>query len=269
MIGRYAVRFSALGYVAVILVAPVALIFWRAFEHGLGPFWDAITTPNAVHALKLTLELAIVAVPLNTVFGIACAIAIVRYRMPGGGLVNAIVDLPLALSPVVVGLSLYLLYARDGWFGGWLTRHGVQVLFAYPSMLLAMLFISLPFVVREVVPVLREIGIDAEEAAATLGASAFTTFRRITLPAIRWAVTYGVVLTTARVLGEFGAVSIVSGGIAGRTQVLTQYVQASYENFDLTGAYAASVVLAGLAVATLVAMTVAKPKEERSGHRDA
>jgi len=269
MIGKYVVRFSALGYVAVILIAPVALIFWRAFEHGFGPFWDAITTPNAVHALKLTLQLAIVAVPLNTVFGIACAIAIVRYRMPGSGLVNAIVDLPLALSPVVIGLSLYLLYARDGWFGGWLTKHGVQILFAYPSMLLAMLFVSLPFVVREVVPVLREIGIDAEEAAATLGASAFTTFRKITLPAIRWAVTYGVVLTTARVLGEFGAVSIVSGGIAGRTQVLTQYVQASYENFDLTGAYAASVVLAGLAVATLVAMTIIKPKEERSGHRDA
>jgi len=269
MTGRYAVRVTALGYVAVILVAPVALIFWRAFEHGLGPFWAAITTPDAVHALKLTLELTIVAVPLNTAFGIACGLAIVRYRLPGMGLVNALVDLPLALSPVVVGLALYLLYARDGWFGAWLTDHGVQMLFAYPSMLLAMLFISLPFVVREVVPVLREVGIEQEEAAATLGASALATFRRITIPAIRWAIAYGVVLTTARCLGEFGAVSIVSGGIAGRTQVLTQYVQASYENFDLTGAYAASVLLAGLAIATLVAMTVVKPKEERGGDRDA
>ncbi len=178
MTGKYVVRFSALGYVAVILVAPVALIFWRAFEHGLGPFWDAISNPFAVHALKLTLELTLVAVPLNTVFGIACAIAIVRYRMPGAGLVNAIVDLPLALSPVVVGLALYLLYARDGWFGGWLTTHGIQMLFAYPAMLLATLFVSLPFVVREVVPVLREVGIEQEEAAATLGASAFTTFRQ-------------------------------------------------------------------------------------------
>jgi sulfate/thiosulfate transport system permease protein len=269
MTGRYAVRVTALGYVAVILVAPVALIFWRAFEHGLGPFWAAITTPDAVHALKLTLELTIVAVPLNTAFGIACGLAIVRYRLPGMGLVNALVDLPLALSPVVVGLALYLLYARDGWFGAWLTDHGVQMLFAYPSMLLAMLFISLPFVVREVVPVLREVGIEQEEAAATLGASSLATFRRITIPAIRWAIAYGVVLTTARCLGEFGAVSIVSGGIAGRTQVLTQYVQASYENFDLTGAYAASVLLAGLAIATLVAMTVVKPKEERGGNRDA
>jgi len=269
MIGRYVVRLSSLGYVAVILVAPVALIFWRAFEHGLGPFWAAITTPDAVHALKLTLELTIVAVPLNTAFGIACGLAVVRYRLPGMGLVNALVDLPLALSPVVVGLALYLLYARNGWFGTWLTDHGVQMLFAYPSMLLAMLFISLPFVVREVVPVLREVGIEQEEAAATLGASSLATFRRITIPAIRWAVAYGVVLTTARCLGEFGAVSIVSGGIAGRTQVLTQYVQASYENFDLTGAYAASVLLAGLAIATLVAMTVVKPKEERGGDRDA
>ena len=269
MTARYGVRFLSLGYLAVILVAPVGLIFWRAFEHGLGPFWAAITTPDAVHALKLTLELTIVAVPLNTAFGIACGLAIVRYRLPGMGLVNALVDLPLALSPVVVGLALYLLYARNGWFGTWLTDHGVQMLFAYPSMLLAMLFISLPFVVREVVPVLREVGIEQEEAAATLGASSLATFRRITIPAIRWAVAYGVVLTTARCLGEFGAVSIVSGGIAGRTQVLTQYVQASYENFDLTGAYAASVLLAGLAIATLVAMTVVKPKEERGGDRDA
>ena len=143
------------------------------------------------------------------------------------------------------------------------------MLFAYPAMLLATLFVSLPFVVREVVPVLREVGIEQEEAAATLGASAFTTFRKITIPAIRWAIAYGVVLTTARCLGEFGAVSIVSGGIAGRTQVLTQYVQASYENFDITAAYSASVLLAALAIATLVAMTIVKPKEERSGNRGA
>ncbi len=269
MIGRYAVRFTALGYLAVILLAPVTIIFWRAFEHGLGPFWSAISNPDAVHALKLTVMVTIVVVPLNTAFGIACGIAIVRHRMPGMGLVNAIVDLPMALSPVVVGLALYLLYGRDGWFGGWLFAHDIRVLFAFPAILLATLFVSLPFVVREVVPVLREIGIDQEEAAATLGSSAFTTFRKITLPSIRWAVAYGVVLTTARALGEFGAVAIVSGGIAGRTQTLTQYVQASYENFDLTGAYAASVVLAGLAIATLFLMTMLRPREEARGNRDA
>src|SRR3954463_13174040 len=256
MTARRGIRAVSLGYLVVILVAPVGLIFWRAFEHGLHPFWAAISNPTAVHALKLTLEITVVAVPLNTAFGILCAIAIVRHRVPGMGLVNALVDLPLALSPVVVGLALYLLYGRSGWFGGWLNEHGMRILFAYPGMLLATAFVSLPFVVREVVPVLREIGTEQEQAASTLGASAFTTFRRITLPAIRWAVAYGVVLTTARCLGEFGAVAIVSGGIAGRTQTLTQYVQASYENFDQTGAYAASVLLAALAVVTLILMTV-------------
>src|SRR2546422_7042914 len=151
MIVRSSVRVTSLAYLAVIRVGPVGLIFWRAFEHGWHPFWAAISNPDAVHALKLTLEVAVVAVPLNTIFGILCALAIVRHRIPGMGFVNAIVDLPMALSPVVVGLSLYLLYGRNGWFGGWLAAHGVKVLFAYPGILLATTFVSLPFVVREVV----------------------------------------------------------------------------------------------------------------------
>jgi sulfate/thiosulfate transport system permease protein len=254
------VRVGSLAYLGAILVAPVVLIFWRAFEHGVHPFWAAISSPAAVHALTLTLEVTLITVPLNTAFGVVCALAIVRHRIPGMGLVNAVVDLPLALSPVVVGLALYLLYARDGWFGGL----DLRILFATPGIVLATIFVSLPFVVREVVPVLREIGVEQEQAAATLGASAFTTFRRITFPAIRWAVAYGVVLTTARCLGEFGAVSIVSGGIEGRTQVLTQYVQASYENFNQTGAYAASVLLAALAILTLLLMTVMKHGDRSS-----
>jgi sulfate transport system permease protein len=264
---KHAVRFGSLGYLAVILVAPVALIFWRAFEHGFGPFWGAISNPIAVHALKLTVEIAVIAVPLNTIFGILCALAIVRYRLPGMGLLNAFVDLPMALSPVVVVLALYLLYGRGGWFGDTLTAHGVRILFALPAMVLATIFVSLPFVVREVVPVLREIGTEQEEAAATLGAQALTTFRRITFPAIRWAVAYGVVLTTARSLGEFGAVAVVSGGIAGQTQTLTLYVQSSYENLDQTGAYGASVLLAALAVVTLLLMTKLRPREE-AAHGD-
>src|SRR5437763_13538457 len=264
MTARHVGRYGSLGYLALILVAPVGLIFYRAFEQGLGTFWSAITTADAVHALKLTLEVAVVAVPLNTIFGILCALAIVRHRIPGMGLVNAIVDLPMALSPVVVGLSLYLLYGRNGWFGGWLAAHGVKVLFAYPGILLATTFVSLPFVVREVVPVLREIGTEQEEAAATLGSPALTTFWRITLPAIRWAVAYGVVLTTARCLGEFGAVAIVYGGVAGPKPTLTQYVQASYENFDQTGAYAASVLLAALAILTLLLMTVMRSGDRNS-----
>src|SRR6266567_3165424 len=263
MIGKYLVRFAALGYLGALLAAPLGYVFWRTFEHGVGPAWDAVTTPDALHALKVTLILTAIAVPANTIFGVLCALAIVRHRYPGAGIVNAVVDLPLALSPVVIGLALLLLYGRGGWLGG----HAI--VFALPGMVLATIFVSLPFVVREVVPVLREIGTQQEEAAATLGASALTTFRRITLPAIRWAVAYGVVLTTARSLGEFGAVSIVSGGIAGRTQTLTQYVQASYENFDQTGAYAASVLLAALAIVTLVLMTMFRPREEVHGNRGA
>jgi sulfate/thiosulfate transport system permease protein len=256
MIGKYAVRYVALGYLAVLLAAPVGYVFWRTFEHGFGPAWDAVTAPDAVHALKVTLILTAIAVPANTIFGVLCALAVVRYRFPGAGIVNAVVDLPLALSPVVVGLSLLLLYGRGGWLGG----HGV--VFALPGMVLATIFVSLPFVVREVVPVLREIGTEQEQAAATLGASALQTFGRVTWPAIRWATAYGVVLTTARALGEFGAVSVVSGRITGETQSLTLYVQDRYQSFDETGAYASAVVLALIAVTTLILMTRLKPKEE-------
>src|SRR5436309_1500325 len=248
--GKYLLRFASLGYVAVLLVAPVGLIFYRAFEHGFAPAWHAVTTPDALHALKLTLIIAAIAVPANTIFGIFCALAIVRYRFRGFGLVNAVVDLPLALSPVVVGLALLLLYGNGGWLAG------NNVLFALPAMVLATIFVSLPFVVREVVPVLREIGTEQEQAASTLGASPLAVFRRITLPAIRWAVAYGVVLTTARSLGEFGAVSVVSGRIAGKTETLTTHVHDAYESFNLVGAYAGAVVLAALAILTLVLMEV-------------
>jgi sulfate/thiosulfate transport system permease protein len=255
MIGKYALRIFSLGYLAVLLVAPVGYVFWRTFEHGVGPAWDAVTTPDALHALRVTLILTAIAVPANTIFGVLCALAIVRHRYPGAGIVNAVVDLPLALSPVVVGLALLLLYGRGGWLGG----HGV--VFALPGMVLATIFVSLPFVVREVVPVLREIGTEQEQAAATLGASALQTFLRVTWPAIRYATAYGVVLTTARALGEFGAVSVVSGRLAGETESLTLYVQDRYQSFDTTGAYAAAVVLALLAMATLLLMTRLKPKE--------
>ena len=257
---RLGLRAVALGYLSVILVAPVALVFRRAFDDGVGGAWDAVTTPAARHAFVVTLIITAVAVPANTVFGIACALAIVRRRIPGKGLLNAFVDLPLALSPVVVGLAFLVLYGT----GGWLADLPFDVVFALPGMVLATIFVSLPFVVREVVPVLREIGTEQEQAASTLGASGLQTFRRITLPAIRWAVAYGVVLTTARTLGEFGAVSVVSGRVVGRTETMTLHVQERYQSFDLVGAYAAAVVLALVAIATLVAMSVFKPKEETS-----
>jgi sulfate transport system permease protein len=256
MIGKYVVRFAALGYLAALLLFPVGYVFWRTFRHGFWPAWHAVTTPDALHALKVTLILAGIAVPANTIFGVLAALAIVRYRFRGAGVFNAVVDLPLALSPVVVGLALLLLYGRGGWLGG---HH---VLFALPGMVLATMFVSLPFVVREVVPVLREIGTEQEQAAATLGANAWQTFWRVTWPAIRWATAYGVVLTTARALGEFGAVSVVSGRLAGQTESLTLYVQDRYQAFDEVGAYAAAVVLALIAVTTLILMTALKPKEE-------
>jgi sulfate/thiosulfate transport system permease protein len=258
---RYGLRAVALAYLALILVGPLAIVFYRTFEHGFSPAWDAVTSPDTIHAFKLTLIITAIAVPVNTVFGVACALAIVRKRFPGKGLLNAFVDLPLALSPVVVGLALFLLYGRTGWFGGWLTRHDVQVLFALPAMIIATIFVSLPFVAREVVPTLREIGDEQEQAAHTLGASSWQTFWRITLPSIRWAVIYGVVLTTARSLGEYGAVAVVSGRIQGQTETATLRVQERYESFDQAGAYAISIVLAIAAVLVLVAMTTLRPKE--------
>ena len=267
MAARLGLRFAALGYLAALLAFPVGLVFWRTFEDGLGPVWNAATNPEALHALWLTVLIALIAVPANTIFGVICALVIVRDRFRGKTLLNALVDLPFALSPVVIGLALYLVYARTGWFGGWLVDHGINVIFALPGMILATIFVSLPFVVRETVPVLREIGTEQEEAAWTLGASPLTAFFRVTLPAIRWGVTYGIVLTTARAIGEFGAVSIVSGSIAGRTETLTLHVQQRFQGFDLTGAYTASVELALLALITLLFMTLLR-KETPVGDSD-
>ena len=260
LLSRLGLRTIALGYLAVILVGPLAIVFWRTFQDASAA-WDALTTPETIHAFKLTLIITAIAVPVNTVFGIVCALAIVRKRFWGKGLLNAFIDLPLALSPVVVGLSLFLLYGEDGWFGGWLNEHGIQVLFALPSMVIATIFVSLPFVAREVVPTLREVGDEQEQAAFTLGASGWQTFWKITLPSIRWAVIYGVILTTARCLGEYGAVAVVSGRLQGQTETATLRVEERYESFDVAGAYAISLVLAAIAVVVLVAMTVIRPKE--------
>jgi sulfate transport system permease protein len=253
---RLTTRGIALGYLLLLLALPVGLVFYRTFEHGLDPVLRAIAAPDFQHAFWLTVTITAIAVPVNTTFGIVAALALVRRRFPGRGLLNAVIDLPFALSPVVIGLSMVLVYGKNGWFGGWLTANGLQVIFALPGMVLATVFVSLPFVVREVMPVLREIGTDQEEAAYTLGASAWRTFWRVTLPAIRWGVIYGVILTTARSLGEFGAVSIVSGRLSGRTETMTLYVQERFEEFDLVGAYTASVVLALLAIGVLLAMNI-------------
>jgi sulfate transport system permease protein len=258
---RWGLRVLGLGYVLLLLLLPLGFIFYKTFEHGIAPPLDAITSPDGLHALKLTLITVAIAVPLNTVFGIACALLLVRHRWWGNSLIDAVINLPFAISPVVIGLSLFLLYGTTGWFEPSLAEAGIKVLFSVPGMVLACIFVSLPFVVRETVPVLQEIGTEQEQAANTLGANAWQTFRRVTLPAIRWGVAYGVVLTTARVLGEFGAVSVVSGSISGQTQTLPLFVQKQYENFNLPGAFGASVLLALLALATLLAMNLMKRKE--------
>jgi sulfate transport system permease protein len=263
MAARVGLRSVALGYLALLLVLPVGLIFYRAFGDGVGHVIDSLTTPEAQHAFWLTFVMVVIAVPLNTVFGVLAAIVIVRQRFKGRSLLNAAIDMPFAVSPVVIGLALILVYGQGGWIGGWLADNGIRVIFSPIGMVLATIFVSLPFVAREVIPVLREIGTDQEQAASTLGASPLQTFWRITLPAIRWGVAYGVVLTTARALGEFGAVSVVSGKIAGRTQTATLHVEDRFQHFDLTGAYAASIVLALMALATLLLMNVIKPKEAR------
>ena len=216
----------------------MGLIFWRTFAHGVGPVWDALTSPDALHAFQVTLIVAGVAVVANTIFGLVASFLLVRHEFRGKAVINKLIDLPLAVSPVVVGLALILVYGRDTSVGAWLDGHGIDVIYALPGMIMATCFVSLPLVVRELVPVLEEIGDEQEQAAATLGASPVQTFRRVTLPAIRWGLAYGVILTLARSLGEYGAVAVVSGRIVGQTQTATLYVEQSFENFQKQSAYA-------------------------------
>jgi sulfate transport system permease protein len=218
-----------------------------------------------MHALRLTVMVSVVAVVINTVFGVGISILLVRYRFPGRRALNALVDLPLAVSPIVVGLSLVLVYGgRDGWFGPALEDAGFQVIYATPGIVLATVFVALPLVVREVVPVLEEVGIEQEQAAWSLGANALQTFRRITLPSIRWAVVYGVVLSLARSLGEFGAVKVVSGNVLGETRTATLVVEEKYLNFDKGGAYATAFLLVLVSVACIVVVSFVRPNESQS-----
>ncbi|MBB5918565.1 sulfate transport system permease protein [Nocardia transvalensis] len=257
---RISLRVVALAYLFVLLVAPLIIILWRTFERGIGAFIDAISTPAAVSAFNLSLLIVLIVVPVNVVFGIVTALALVRGNFPGRNLVQGVVDLPFAVSPVVVGVSLIMLWGVNGWFGG-VENLGFRVIFGLPGMVIATIFVTLPFVVREVEPVLHEIGDDQEQAAATLGATGWQTFWRITLPAIRWGLTYGVVLTVARALGEFGAVIMVSSALPGISQTLTLLVHGRYINDHNTfGAYCAATLLMAMALVTLVLMTLLERK---------
>ncbi len=253
---RIALRTIALLYLTVLLAVPIVTILWRTFEPGLATFWASIRTPAAISAFNLSLLIVAITVPINVVFGVVTALALVRGRFPGRRLLSGIVDLPFAVSPIVVGVSLIMLWGVHGWFGG-LANLGIQVIFGLPGMVIATIFVTLPFVVREVEPVLHEIGTEQEQAAATLGASPWQTFARITLPAIRWGLTYGIVLTVARALGEFGAVIMVSSGFPGVSQTLTLLVHSRYmDDHNVHGAYSAATLLMFLAIVTLLLMTV-------------
>jgi sulfate transport system permease protein len=226
-----------------------------------------VTTPDALHALWLTLVVVFVAVSADTVFGVGVALILARRPFRGSWLLDALVDLPLAVSPVVLGLALVLVYGKAGWFGNWLAARGIEVVFSVPGIVMASAAVALPYVVREVLPVLQEIGTEQEQAAATLGASRVAVFRRITLPSIRRGLAYGVTLTTARVLGEFGAVAVVSGAIAGKTQTMTLFISDRIENLDPVGAYTGAVILAAVAFGVLAVLNTDGRRPERGARK--
>ncbi|CAN1213573.1 sulfate ABC transporter permease subunit CysW [Tumidithrix helvetica PCC 7403] len=247
-------------YLGLVLFIPAANVFFQAFSKGLEPLLSAFKREDFQTAIKLTLSLAAVALPLNTIFGLSAAWAIARNKFPGKAFLLSIIDLPFSISPVVAGLMIVLLYGRLGWFGSYLEANNIKIIFAFPGMLLATIFVSMPFIAREVIPVLDEMGADQEEAARTLGASDWQIFWKVVVPNIRWGLLYGLVLTNARAMGEFGAVSVVSGNIAARTQSLPLFVEESYKNYENEVAYSAAVLLALLAVVTLILKEILERK---------
>jgi sulfate/thiosulfate transport system permease protein len=257
-------------YLGLVLFIPSVNVFVQAFSGGIDRFLHTFTERTFLNAIKLTLLMAVVAVPLNVVFGLCAAWAIARNKkFPGRTLLISIIDLPFSVSPVVAGLMVVLLYGRNGWFGPLLEANNIKVIFAVPGMILATIFVSLPFVAREVIPVLEEIGPEQEEAAKTLGANGWQTFWRVTLPSIRWGLLYGVLLTNARAMGEFGAIAVVSGNITGKTQTLPLFVEEAYKQYNTPSAYTAAVLLACLAIVTMVAKTILEnktPNKSKIGH---
>jgi sulfate/thiosulfate transport system permease protein len=260
---RYLLRFVAVAYVGALVAAPVVVVAWRVVEQGWSVFWDAITAPDAIHAYQVTAEVAGLAVLINAVFGVGMAILLARYRFPGQSLLNVLIDVPVSVSPIIVGLALVLAFGwTTGWLGPTLQSAGIQVIFSTPGMVLATAFVSLPLVLREVLPVLEEEGIEQDQAARSLGANALQRLRRITLPTIRWALAYGVVLSLARSLGEFGAVRVVSGDVTGQTQTVTLVVDQRAEQFE-PGAYQLAVLLIAVSAICIVAISLIRPRRER------
>jgi sulfate/thiosulfate transport system permease protein len=241
----------AFSFIALLLLLPLVLVFKEAFAQGVGAFWTAIVEPDALAAVRLSLTAAVIAVPLNTLFGISAAWCIAKFDFPGKTFLVTLIDLPFSVSPVVSGLIYVLVFGMQGWLGPWLNDHDVHVLFALPGIVLATIFVTFPFVARELIPLMEDQGRDEEEAAATLGASGLGTFLRVTLPNIKWGLLYSVLLCNARALGEFGAVSVVSGHIRGATNTMPLHVELLYNNYDYVGAFSVAALLAMLALVTL------------------
>jgi len=261
---RYLARYAALAYIAILVIVPVGLILWRTFAPGVGAFVGSITTPAAISALQVSLLVVAIVVPLNVIFGVPTALVLARNKFRGKSALQAVIDLPFAVSPVVVGVALILLWGTAGVFGFVENSFGFKIIFGFPGIVLASIFVTVPFVIREVEPVLHELGTDQEEAAATLGSSWWQTFRRITLPSIRWGLTYGIVLTVARTLGEFGAVIMVSSNLPGKSQTLTLLVSDRYNRGAEYGAYAVSTLLMTVAVLVLVVQVVLDARRART-----
>jgi sulfate transport system permease protein len=260
---RWGLISITIGFITLFLCVPLALILFQAFAKGVESYFQALAEPDALAAIKLTLIVAITTVPLNTVFGIAAAWTITRFEFRGKSLLTTLIDLPFSVSPVISGLIFVLLFGAQGWLGPWLAAHDIKIIFATPGIILATLFITFPFVARELIPLMQEMGSEEEEAALSLGASSWKMFFQITLPNIKWALLYGVLLCNARAMGEFGAVSVVSGHIRGLTNTLPLHVEVSYNDYNAVAAFASASILAGLAVVTLILKSFLEWKLQR------
>ena len=260
---RWSLIAIAIGFISLFICVPLALVFIQAFSKGVEAYWSALSQPDTVAAIKLTLLVALVTVPLNTVFGVAAAWAITRFEFKGKSLLTTLIDLPFSVSPVISGLIFVLLFGAQGWFGDWLMAHDIKIIFAVPGIILATLFITFPFVARQLIPLMQEMGHQEEEAALSLGAGGWKTFWAVTVPNIKWALLYGVLLCNARAMGEFGAVSVVSGHIRGLTNTLPLNVEVNYNEYNVVGAFSSASILALLAIVTLILKTILEKKSSR------
>ena len=260
---RYTLIILAIGFIVLFLLTPLLLVLYQAFSKGYQAYVSSLVQDDTLSAIKLTLTVALISVPLNTFFGLVAAWAITRFEFPGKSILTTLIDLPFSVSPVISGLIFVLMFGAQGWFGEWLISHDVKIIFAVPGIILATIFITFPFVVRELIPLMEELGTEEEEAAISLGANGWQTFFAVTLPNIKWALLYGVLLCNARAMGEFGAVSVVSGHIRGLTNTLPLHIEVSYNEYDVIAAFSSASVLAALAIVTLVLKSLLEWKQSR------